>query len=55
MKKILLSILTLSLIGLATAGTPIHDKIDTRITGKSFGGQLDDNVANKDYNGQIII
>jgi len=54
MKKILLGILTLSLVYLA-AGTPIHDKIDTRIKGKSFGGQLDDNKANKDGLGAISI
>jgi len=48
MNKIVLSILTLSLIGIVIAGTTIHDKIDSRIMGKSFGGQLNDNEANID-------
>jgi len=54
MKKIILiSSSLLGLLGLLTAGTPIHDKIDPRILGKSFGGQLDDNVANNDGLGVV--
>jgi len=53
MKKILLGIL-LSVVCLS-AGTPIHDKTDSRILGKSFGGQLDDNVANKDGLGVVSL